>query len=97
MNTPFIKVAATSLKLEIRLQWTLFVASSSGLVREFACYNETLLYQGYKNNTTQMKSDIKDHQNYLVMMKVCYISARYNKSPLYKITRLAQTHNLVPK
>ena len=29
--------------------------------REIACYNKTLLHQGYKNNTIKSKSDIRDH------------------------------------
>ena len=51
---------------------------------KFACYNETLLYmyKGYKNNTIQRKSENRDCQYYLIVMKVCYISPRY-ESPLY--------------
>ena len=33
--------------------------------------------------TKQRKSEIRDHQNDLVIMKVCYISACYNENPLY--------------
>ena len=64
------------------LRWTLVITSSLG-PEKFACYNETLLYQGYKNNPIQRKSEIRESQNYLVIMKVCYISAGYNESPLY--------------
>ena len=62
-------------------QWTLIIASSLGQ-EKFACYNETLLYKGYKNNTIQRKSESRNHQNYLVIMKVYYISVYYNESPL---------------
>ena len=42
-----------------------------------------LLYQGFKNNTIQRKYEIRDRQNYLVIITVCCISAHYNESPLY--------------
>ena len=34
------------------IQWTLVITSSLG-PENFACYNETLLYQGYKNSTIE--------------------------------------------
>ena len=46
--------------------------------RKFACYIRV-----YKNNTIKKKSEIRDCQNYPVVMKVCYISTCYNGSPLY--------------
>ena len=52
-------------------------------MREICLLNKTLLCQGYKNNTIQRKSEIRDRQYYLATMKISYISARYNKSPLY--------------
>ena len=51
-----------------------------------ACYNETLLYQGFKNNRIQRKAEIRGRPNNLVIKKVCYISVRYNESPLYNYT-----------
>ena len=66
------------------LQWTLIITSSLE-PEKFACYNDTLLYQGWKNNL-QRKSESRDRQNYLVIMKVCYISEHYNKSPLYYVS-----------
>ena len=53
------------------IQWTLVIRSSLG-PEKFACSNETLLYQGYKNNTIQRKSENRDCQNYLVLMKVFF-------------------------
>ena len=53
---------------------------------KYACYNETLLYQGYKNNKIQRKFTIWDHKNYLVIMKPRYIGALYNDSPLYQVS-----------
>ena len=67
---------------KIHVQWTLIITSSLG-PEKFAGCNETLLYQGYKNNTIQRKFEIRDCPNYLVIMTVCYISGCYNESPLY--------------
>ena len=78
------------------VQWTLVITRSSG-PEKYACYNETLLYQGYKNNKIQWKFTILDHKNYLVIMKPCYISALYNESPLYcfkKYTDFVEKHIL---
>ena len=58
------------------VQSTLIITSFLGL-EKFACYNKTLLYQDYKNNTIQRISKIRGHQNDLAIMKVCYISAHY--------------------
>ena len=84
---PSIKVC-TSQKNEIHkweqylIQWTLVITRSLG-PEKYACYNETLLYQSYRNNTIQGEFTIWDHKNYLVIMKPRYISGRYNESPLY--------------
>ena len=43
------------------IQRTLNITSSLGPAN-FACYSETLLYQGYKNNTIQRKPEIRDRQ-----------------------------------
>ena len=48
-------------------QWTLGTTSSLG-PEKFACYNKTLLYQGYKNNTIKRQSEIRECQNYLVIL-----------------------------
>ena len=64
------------------VQWTHVIMSSLG-PEKFPCYNKTLLYQDYKNNKIQRKSEIRDRPNHLVIMKVCYISTGYNESPLY--------------
>ena len=61
------------------IQWTLVITNYLG-PEKLLCYIETLLYQGYKNNTIQRKFEIWDHTNYLW---VCYISVCYNESPLY--------------
>ena len=59
--------------IKIQTIWskgTLIITISLG-PEKFACYTITLLcmYQGYKNNTNQRKSEIKDPQSYLVIMK----------------------------
>ena len=80
----------------MHVQGTLVIRCSLG-PDKFACYfNKTLfhVYQGYLYNTVMHitlnntvmhnKSAIRDPQNYLVIIKGCYISAHYyNKSPLY--------------
>ena len=51
---------------------------------KYACYNETFLYQGYKNNTIQRKFEMKDRQKLPCYNEsLLFISARFNKSPLY--------------
>ena len=76
------------------IQWTLVITRSLG-PEKYARYNETLLYQSYKNNTIQRKFTIWDHKNYLVIMKPHYISARYNESPLYFDNDAHTYHNFM--
>ena len=51
-----------------------YITRSSG-PEKYARYNETLLYQGYKNSRIQRECSILGPQNYLVIMKPHYISA----------------------
>ena len=54
--------------LLLHVQWILVITSSLG-PENFACYNENLSCQGYKNNKIRRKSEITDRQNYLVIIK----------------------------
>ena len=65
---------------------------------KYACYyNETLLYQGYKNNTLQRKSEIRDCQNYpFFLNNDSYISACY-ESTVVPLGKALYPHCFVPR